>query len=131
LYLQIYTGTESAITEGFATSDEVAMHKTLYDLIRKHGAPNALFSDNAKVITSETVLDILRCYNMGEIFSEPEQENQNPCERCIQDIKKMVESLMDHTGIHAKYWSLCLMFNMYLFNHLALNQLDGKFPIET
>jgi hypothetical protein len=63
---------------------------------------------------------------MGDMFSEPEQQNQNPCKRCIQDIKKLVESLMDHTGTPAKYWLLCLMFNMYLFNRLALNQLDGK-----
>jgi hypothetical protein len=129
--VQIYTGTESAITEGFPMSDEVEMHKTMSDFIWKHGVPNALFSNNAKVVTSETVLDILRHFNMGQMFSEPDQQNQNPCERHFQDINKLVESLMDHTGPPAKYWLLCLMFSMYLFNHLALTQLDGKTPIET
>jgi transposase InsO family protein len=66
-------------------SGEVKMRKTLSAFIWKHGAPNALFSDNAKVITSETVLDILRHYNIGQMFSEPEQQNQNPCERRIQE----------------------------------------------
>jgi hypothetical protein len=75
--VQIYTGTESAITEGFPMAGEVEMHKTLSDFIWKHGAPNVLFSDNANVVTSETVLDILRRYNMVKTFSEPEQQNQN------------------------------------------------------
>jgi hypothetical protein len=42
----------------------------------------------------------------------------------------MAESLVDHTGTPAKYWLMYLLFNMYLFNHLALKQLDGKTPIE-
>jgi hypothetical protein len=111
-------------------SGEADMSNTRSDFIQKHGAPNALFSDNAKVTTSEKVLDILRHYSMGQIFSEAEQQNQKPCEQHIQDIKKLVESLMDHTGAPAQYWLLCLQFNMYLFNRLALKQLDGKTPIE-
>jgi hypothetical protein len=46
--VQIYTGTESAISEGLAMSGEVEMHKTLYDFVWKREVPNALFSDNAK-----------------------------------------------------------------------------------
>jgi hypothetical protein len=67
---------------------------------------------------------------MGQMISEPEQHKENPCERPIQDIIKMLESLIDHTGTPAKYWLLYLMFNMYVFHHLAPNQLDGKTPIE-
>jgi hypothetical protein len=128
--VQIYTGTESAIAEGFPMSGEIEMPKNLHDIIWKHGTPYALISDNVKVVTNKTVFDILRHYNMGQMFTEPEQQNQNPCERNIQDIKKLVEFLMDHTGTPAKYCFLCLMFNMYLSNRLALNQLDGKTPIE-
>jgi hypothetical protein len=94
---------------------ESEMPSTCLDFIWKHGAPtNALFSANAKVVSSEAVLDILRDNTMGQMFSEPDQQDQNPCEQCIQDIKNMVESLMDHNGTPARYWFLCLLFIMYL-----------------
>jgi hypothetical protein len=47
------------------------MSKTLEDLIRNHGAPNSLFSDNTKAQCGKLVLDILRLYGIKDFQSEP------------------------------------------------------------
>jgi hypothetical protein len=46
-------------------ADEAAMSSTLSDFVWKQGAPNALFSDNAKVATSEKVLDSFQTLQHG------------------------------------------------------------------
>jgi hypothetical protein len=49
---QIYTGTESAIIEGFAMATESEMPSTFMDFVWKHTVANALLNDNAKVVSS-------------------------------------------------------------------------------
>ena len=71
------------------------------------GSPKALLSDNAMEQNSSDVFAILRDLNIAYWTSEPHQQNQNPAERRIQDVKKAVEGTMDHTGITAGLWLLC------------------------
>jgi hypothetical protein len=59
---QIYIGKRSSKTVAYGMKSESQMPNTLEDLIRKHGAPNCLFSDNAKVQIGKRVHDILRLY---------------------------------------------------------------------
>jgi hypothetical protein len=47
------------------------MPNTLKDFIIKHGAPNYLLSDNAKVQIGSKAKDILRWYGIGQGRSEP------------------------------------------------------------
>jgi hypothetical protein len=79
---------------------------------------------------SHTVQDILRHYNVRQEFSEPNQQNQNPAERRIQDVKHSVEATMDRTNTPAEYWLLCTLFIVYLFNLLALDSLGGLTPTQ-
>eukprot|EP00957_Ditylum_brightwellii_P007912 599213-Ditylum_brightwellii.AAC.1 len=60
-----------------------------------------LFSDNAKAQTSLAVKDMLQQYNIDDMQIEPHQQNQNPAERCIQEVKTMTNVMMDRSGAPA------------------------------
>ena len=56
-------------------------------------------SDNSNAQTSKAVADILRQeYNIYDIQSEPNQQNQNFAERRIQGVKSMTNTLMGRNG---------------------------------
>jgi hypothetical protein len=58
LMVQVYCGTTSLITALYPMCRESEMPSTLLDFIRQWGAPNGLFSDNAKVQIGKTVQSI-------------------------------------------------------------------------
>jgi transposase InsO family protein len=103
---QIYCGKKTQLTAAFPMKSESEMPATLQDFIRKEGAPNLLFSDNAKVQIGKTVQSILRHYGIDDYQSEPYHQHQNYAERRIQEIKRFVDVLMDRTGTPAGYWLL-------------------------
>jgi hypothetical protein len=107
------------------------MATTLEDLICHHGAPNGLFSNNAKAQCGKRVLDILSLYAIKDFQCEPYQQHQNFAERKIGDTKRLTDStIMDRTGTPAKLWLLCLLYVVFLMNHLASSSLDGVTPME-
>jgi hypothetical protein len=128
--VQIYCGTTSLITSAHPMKSESDMPGTLLDFIRKIGAPNALFSDNAKAQTSKIVQKILRMYAIDDFQCEPHHQHQNPAERRIQDVKRMSNTLMDRTGTPNKFWLLCLLYTVYVINRLATESLNWKTPME-
>ena len=127
--MQIYTGTTSRLTEGFPMASETDIPDTLNDMIRKRGAMNRLISDNAKAATSKAIKEILNWYKIRDWQSEPEYQNQNPAERRIGDIKRMVDSIMARTGTPPKFWLLCTLYVITLMNHLVLDSLSDKCPL--
>jgi hypothetical protein len=76
--VQLYCGTTSLITAIFPMRNKSEMPSTLLDFIRKLGAQNGLFSDNAKVQNGKTIQTILPMYCIDDIQSEPHQQHQNP-----------------------------------------------------
>ena len=124
--LQFFCGTDSEFTAGFPMADETQVFKAVQDFIRYYGAPKALFSDNAKSEIANKVQDILRHYTIGHYRSEPNQQNQNPAERRIQDIKRHTNTLMDRTGTPADMWLLCMLYVIDLHNHLASGNTPNK-----
>jgi hypothetical protein len=62
IMLQLYCGCDSQLTAVFPMKTDREMAGTLEDFIRFHGAPNALFSDNAKAQIGRAVQEILRMY---------------------------------------------------------------------
>ena len=106
------------------------MPSTLLDLLRKRGAPNNLKSDNAKVITGKVTQDILRNYCIGSKYSEPLQQNQNPAERRIQDLKNDVSKCMDRTNTPERFWLICLLHIVFLYNMVSYASLGDKTSIE-
>ena len=106
------------------------MSDTLQDFIRKWGAPDALLSDNAKTQISQNVKRILREYGIKNQQTEPHHPNQNPAERRIQDVKNLSNTIMDRTNTPNELWYLALEYVVYLLNHLAMEGLKWRTPIE-
>ena len=129
--VQLYCGTKSLLTSAHPMKSESEMSNTLLDFIRKYGAPNGLFSDNAKAQTSKAVHQILRMYAIDDFQCEPHHQHQNPAERRIQDVKKMTNTLMDRTGTPSKFWLLCLLYTVYVLNRLSTESLNWKTPLES
>jgi hypothetical protein len=127
---QLYVGKTSSKTVVYPMRLESNMSKTLEDLIRNHGAPNSLFSDNAKAQCGKRVLDILHLYGIKDFQSEPHHQHQNFAERKIGDTKRLTDAIMDRTGTQARFWLLCLLYVVYLLNHLSSDVLGGLTPIE-
>jgi hypothetical protein len=101
---------------------------TLEDNIRDRGAMKMLISDNAQVEISKRIMDILRTLFIPSWQSEPYQQNQNPCELRIQDVKRMTNLLLDSTGSLASNWLLALMYVCYILNH-TFNSTTNAVPI--
>ena len=128
--LQLFCGTTSLLTAGYPMKEGDEMASTLEDFIRQHGAPNALFSDNAKNQVGRAVHDILRMYAIKDFQCEPYHQHQNFAERRIQEVKALSNRLMDITNTNPIYWLLCVQYSIYLLNRLSTDRLDWKTPIE-
>jgi hypothetical protein len=102
--VQLYCGTSSLLTVIFPMKSESEMPGTLLDFIRKGGAPNAIFSDNAEVQIGKTAQSTLRMYCIDDMQSEPYHQHQNPAERRIQDEKRIRNQITDRTGTPPCYW---------------------------
>ena len=108
--LQLFSGWRTKYKRGYPLSKHSEFPECLKTLIRKVGAPNGLFMDNAYNETSKPVDSILNVYAIDDMQSEPHYQNQNPTERDIQEVKKMTNGLMDRTGTPPKYWLLCVLY---------------------
>jgi hypothetical protein len=128
--LQLYCGCASQLTAVYPMKTETDMSGTLEDFIRQHGAPNALFSDNAKSQIGRAVQEILRMYAIKDFQCEPHHQHQNPAERRIQEVKKLSNQMLDRTGAPPNLWLLCVYYVVYLLNRLSSETLDWKTPIE-
>jgi len=102
----------------------------LQNFIRKVGAPDGIFSDNAGEETSKAVKQILRYFAIDDMQSEPGNQWQNYAERQIQELKKMSNLFMDRSGCPPAFWLLCLLFCITLLNHLALESLNWMTPLQ-
>ena len=101
----------------------------LQDIIRTHGAPTKLISDNAQVKISNKVKDILRYLFIDDWQSEPHYQHQNPVERRYQDLKWITNQILDRTGAPPELWLLALQYTSYLLNHCSCPSLDNKVPL--
>jgi hypothetical protein len=127
---QIFAGKKSSKAVAYGMTSESQMPNTLEDHIRKHGAPNGLFSNNAKIQIGKRVLDILRIYQINNFQSEPYYQHQNFAERKIGNIKRLCDAIMGRTGTPSSFWLLCLLFVIFLLNNMASDSLNGLTHIE-
>ena len=127
---QIYTGISSHFTKVYPMSSESQIPDALCALLCDQGAPNNIKSDCAKAQQSNAFKEILCHYHIGQYFSEPYQQNQNPAERRIQDVKKDFNTITDSTGTAPEFWLLCTLFVVYLSNVLAVESLGFITPTQ-
>jgi len=128
--LQLYVGVNSHYIAVYPMKAKSNMPNTLKDYIRDIGAPDALFSDNAAEEVSALVVDILRHYNIVQQLSEGYHQHQNKAERTIQEVKLMINVVLDRTGTPATFWLLCAKYCIYVLNRLARQSTDMVTPYE-
>jgi hypothetical protein len=126
--VQFYSGVQSLLSKAFPMKSSSEMPCTLEAFIRTCEAPNALLSDNSPQQCNIKVKEILWLHSINDMQCEPHHQHQNHAERRIQEVKKTTNAIMDCSGTPAKYWSLCLLFVIYLFNHLCTDSIVGQVP---
>jgi len=96
---------------------------TLMDNITQRGAHTKLISNRAQVKIRKLFQEILCTLFIGAWQSEPYKHHQNFVKRRYQDIKKMVNVVLDHTGTPVYCWLLCLQYICFIFNNCHLDKL--------
>ena len=127
---QLFVGKDSMLCDVFGMKSDAEFVNALEDIIRMRGAMDTLISDNAQAEISKCVLDILRSYVIKSWQSEPHHQHQNLSERKYQQIKRMVNIIMDRVGAPAELWLLCLEYVCYILNRLSSKVLDHKTLLE-
>jgi hypothetical protein len=102
----------------------------LEDIIRQYGAPNSLFSDNAKSKIRKAVGDNLRMYSINNFQCEPNHQHQHFSERRIQEVKNVSNTLLDRTGSSPYFWLLCVQYLVYVLKFSSSESVQWKTPIE-
>ena len=125
--MQLYLGISSGAPFGYPMKSEKQVPDTFEDYVRKVGAPVGLMSDNAKSELHGRTKDLLRMYSIDDQQSEPHYQHQNPAERKIQDIKRMMNSIMDRVGCPPKWWLLAAIFTLQLM--LYIPNSNGDIPL--
>lgn len=103
---------------------------TLEDNIHKHGAMDKLISDHAQTEISCKTKDILRTYCINDWQSEPYHQHQNLAEGHWRTIKNKTNVTLDCTGAPACTWLLCIMWVIFIMNHMACAELGYRTPIK-
>ena len=92
--LQIFYGMFSGLISGYPMRSEKQVPQSLEDHIRKVGAPLGLMSDYAKSEMHGKTKELLRMYDIDDYQSDPEYQHQNPAERGIQTVKRLMNGVM-------------------------------------
>ena len=82
--------------------------------------------DNAKPEMYGQTRDILCMYEINDQQSKPHYQHQNPAECKIQDVKRMMNSVMDCTGTPSKWWLLAALYVLGLV--CLLPNANGEIP---
>jgi len=94
------------------------------------GAPNLVVSDRAKAEISRKVEEVLRRYIIDAHQSEPYQQQQNPVERFVQDIKRYTNYVHTYSGAPPESWVHIVQFVIYVMNRSARSTLNYRMPYE-
>ena len=84
-------------------------------------------SNNAESELHGRSKELLRVHEIDDRQSEPHHQHQNPVKRKIQDLKRMMNSVVDRTGCPKKWWLVCALFVIVLFNHMP--NANGDIPL--
>jgi hypothetical protein len=128
--VQLFCGCSSLLTAVYPMRRENNIAGTLEDFISHYGAPDALFSDNAKSQIGRAVQEILCMYAIKDFQCEPHNQHQNYTEQRIQEVKKHSNTLLDCSGSPHSLWLLCVQHVVYILNRLSTEGLQWKTPLE-
>jgi len=120
---QVFVGVESLVTDVYAIKTDRQFINTLEDQMWTWGAPTKLVSDCSLVEISNQVKEILRAYYIADWQSEPHYQHQNFAEHWIQQLKTLVNTIMDCISAPPNAWFLCLQYITFLLNSMYSPQL--------
>ncbi len=89
-----------------------------------------LISDRAKAEISNKVKDLLNLLFIKAWQSEPHNKNQNFGERGWQDTQRCAMNLLNWSGAPTPCWLLALQYVCFVLNHVALERLGWRTPME-
>jgi len=122
-WAQLFVGTKSLLSDAYGMKTPANFSSTLMDNNTQRSAPTKLISNHAQAEISNCVKEILRTLFNGAWQSEPNKQHQSFAERRNQDIKKMVNVVLDHSGAPAYCWLLCLQYVCYVLNNCHLDNI--------
>ena len=100
------------------------------DFLRHEGIPTILRRDRGRAQRSQKVLDINRQYLIGDEFSEPYHQQQNPVEKnAIQWLKIHSKVLLDRTNAPPSLWLAAMEYLAEIHNHTAKETLRWAIPM--
>jgi hypothetical protein len=85
---------------------------------------DGLYSDNTCVQLRYTVNDMSHQYNINDMQSGPEIQQQSPAECQIQMAMPMMNVLMDRRGMRKPITVLCMIYVELVLHYLVHPQLD-------
>ena len=109
---QLYYGVKSKYIALYHVTTESQGPDTLENLCRDWGAPIKLKNDRAQMEKGKAWTAICCKYNIEQCTTEAHMQWQNEAERYIQEVKKMVNTVMNHTGCPTSYGS-CAPYMWY------------------
>ena len=128
-YAQIFVGAKTLIMDVYPMKTLAQFLGTLMDNITAQGAPMKLVSDHAQDEISKCVQEILWTMYIRAWQSEPHYQHQNPAEWQYQDLKRMVNTILDHIGAPTYCWLLCLMYVSFILNNCFSKNI-GSTPLQ-
>ena len=128
---QLYYGVKSKLIAVYPMTNESQGPQTLEDLCHNQGTPIKIKNDRAQMETGKQWTKICWGYNIEQCTTEAHHPWQNEAERYIQEVKKMVNTIMDRTGAPNNLWILCTLYVVYILNRIAQPDLNWRSAYET
>jgi hypothetical protein len=126
---QIFAGTETLVTDVYGMKTEKQFVTLEDNICERCAGLSRLLSDRAQVEISACVVGIFRALHIDQWQSEPHQQHQNPCKRCYQTLKTMMNTLMDRSGSPGSTWLLCLIYVAVLLK-VTYDWTLGSIPLQ-
>ena len=106
------------------------MQAAFAEFVTEIGAPTVFIYDNHKAQISKSVKQYLRKQHIKVRNTEPLKPNQNKDERFNGILKGKAELICNKYDVDPHYYGHLYRFICHLYNHTALDVLNGRTPIE-
>ncbi|MGH7954766.1 MAG: hypothetical protein ACREOZ_02270 [Gloeomargaritales cyanobacterium] len=127
---QLFVGTESNYLFVALLRRESEAPESLKDYIRYVGCPRHMYSDRSKMQLSRKVQQICRDAFIPQGTTEANSPWQNPCERQVQEVKKVASYFLDLNNAPNKAWGHAMLHAVWCLNRTSRCSLGYITPHE-
>ena len=128
---QVFYGMTSHVINVYGMKRESEFATSAYpDFLRHEGAPSILRRDRGLAQRSQKVNDINRSLLIGDEFSEPHHQQQNPVEKnAIRWLKIHTKVILDRTNAPPELWLDVMEYLADVHNHTSKETLRWAIPM--